>query len=215
MAEVVLVRHGQANAGARTEEEYDRLSELGRQQGRWLGEWLRDVRTEFDHVVAGSLSRHIRTAEAMGVTPETDARWNELAYLPLAEAHAAVNGVTPPVAGVEFPDYFAGLMRAWEAGALPGTPEPFAAFKSRVLAALDDVRHRGDRVLVVTSGGVIGQAVGYAMGLDIEGVARLALGIGNTSIQRLIWTGRDWGLSEFGATPHLAHVDRAHARTFY
>ena len=37
MGEVVLVRHGQANSGATDEESYDRLSDLGHQQARWLG----------------------------------------------------------------------------------------------------------------------------------------------------------------------------------
>ena len=106
-------------------------------------------------------------------------------------------------------------MAAWEAEALPGAPERFVDFRGRVYDALDDARAGGGRIMVVTSGGVIGQAVGKAMGLDLEGIARLALGIGNTSVQRLVWTGRRWGLAEFGATPHLAHSDRAHARTFY
>ena len=215
MAEVVLVRHGQANNTARTEEEYDRLSDLGRQQGQWLGEWLRETRTEFDHVVSGSLTRHVHTADEMDVVPEIDARWNELSYHPLAAAHLETNGIAAPEAGVDFPDYFAGLMKAWEADALPGAPERFTEFRGRVFDAFEETRKTDGRILVVTSGGVIGQAVGKAMGLDLDGIARLALGIGNTSVQRLIWTGRRWGLAEFGATPHLAHADRAHARTFY
>lgn len=215
MAEVVLVRHGQANNVARTEEEYDRLSALGRQQGRWLGEWLREVRSEFDHVFAGSLTRHVHTAEEMGVAPEIDPRWNELSFHPLAAAHLAANGVAAPEAGLDFLDYFAGLMRAWEADELPGVPERFNEFQGRVFDVFEETRAAGGRILVVTSGGVIGQAVGRAMGLDMDGVARLSMGIGNTSVQRLIWTGRRWGLAEFGATPHLAHADRAHARTFY
>lgn len=215
MAELVLVRHGQANNMARTEDEYDRLSDLGRQQGRWLGEWMREMRSEFDHIVAGSLTRHVHTAEEMGVEPEVDARWNELRYHDLAAAYEAESGEIAPAAGFDFPDYFAGLMAAWEADALSGAPERFGDFRARVLEALEDVRIEGSRILVVTSGGVIGQAVGKTMGLDASGTARLALGIGNTSIQRLVWTGKRWGLAEFGATPHLAHADRAHARTFY
>ncbi|MEL7462967.1 MAG: histidine phosphatase family protein [Pseudomonadota bacterium] len=215
MAEVVLVRHGQANSAARTEDEYDRLSDLGRQQGRWLGEWLREVRSEFDHIVAGSLTRHLHTAEEMGVAPEIDARWNELRYHDLVASYEAASGVTAPEAGPDFPDYFAGLLAAWEADRLAGAPERFDAFRGRVLAALDDVREEGERILVVTSGGVIGQAIGRTMGLDLNGTARLVAGIGNTSLQRLVWTGRGWGVAEFGATPHLAHAARAHARTFY
>ena len=38
MVELTIVRHGQANTGATDEKSYDKLSDLGRQQARWLGE---------------------------------------------------------------------------------------------------------------------------------------------------------------------------------
>jgi phosphohistidine phosphatase SixA len=41
MGELVLIRHGQANSAANDEDGYDRLSDLGHQQARWLGDWLR------------------------------------------------------------------------------------------------------------------------------------------------------------------------------
>ena len=37
MGELTLIRHGQANSGATTEEDYDRLSDLGHTQARLLG----------------------------------------------------------------------------------------------------------------------------------------------------------------------------------
>jgi phosphohistidine phosphatase SixA len=40
-ASLVLIRHGQANSAANDEDGYDRLSDLGHQQARWLGDWLR------------------------------------------------------------------------------------------------------------------------------------------------------------------------------
>ena len=38
MGEIILVRHGQANSAANDEEGYDRLSDLGHQQAKWLGD---------------------------------------------------------------------------------------------------------------------------------------------------------------------------------
>ena len=38
MGEIVLIRHGQANSHATTEEDYDRLSPLGHDQARWVGQ---------------------------------------------------------------------------------------------------------------------------------------------------------------------------------
>ena len=43
MTEVILIRHGQANSGARSEADYDRLSPLGRQQAAWLADHLRET----------------------------------------------------------------------------------------------------------------------------------------------------------------------------
>ena len=41
MTDVTLIRHGQANSGARSEEDDDRLSPHGHQQAKRLGEHLR------------------------------------------------------------------------------------------------------------------------------------------------------------------------------
>lgn len=60
MALLFLVRHGQASFGSA---DYDRLSELGRQQSRWLGEHFAGRGLQFRRVVAGSLRRQQSTAE--------------------------------------------------------------------------------------------------------------------------------------------------------
>jgi len=68
MGEIILVRHGQANSGARDEESYDKLSELGHQQAGWLGDYLRDREKPFDKIISGSLRRHKETATGIGYT---------------------------------------------------------------------------------------------------------------------------------------------------
>ena len=59
MALLFLVRHGQASFGTA---DYDRLSELGRQQSRWLGEYFGERAVRFKRVVAGTLRRQQDTA---------------------------------------------------------------------------------------------------------------------------------------------------------
>ena len=60
MAQLILVRHGQATP---FEEITDRLSPLGETQARKLGEfWIRNQVT-FGEVYTGSLDRHRRTEE--------------------------------------------------------------------------------------------------------------------------------------------------------
>ena len=62
MAELYLVRHGQASFGA---ENYDALSPSGRTQSLWLGEYFAQAKLRFDRVVIGTMQRHRQTAEGI------------------------------------------------------------------------------------------------------------------------------------------------------
>ena len=68
MGEIILVRHGQANSAADNEADYDRLSDLGRQQARWLGAWMAEHDWNFDHILSGTLNRQRDTSLEMGHT---------------------------------------------------------------------------------------------------------------------------------------------------
>lgn len=57
MSIITLVRHGQANSAATTEEDYDRLSDLGKQQAAYLGAHFASLKTEFDAIYSGTLNR--------------------------------------------------------------------------------------------------------------------------------------------------------------
>src|SRR5882724_7348539 len=76
MSILTLVRHGQASYMA---ENYDKLSPLGEQQARKLGEfWLKRGVT-FDCVFQGPAQRHIRTAEIVAdVYRNAGAPWPEV-----------------------------------------------------------------------------------------------------------------------------------------
>lgn len=58
MSNIYLVRHGQAG----TREEYDRLSDLGRQQSRLLGEYLAAQQVIFSAAYSGFMRRQQETA---------------------------------------------------------------------------------------------------------------------------------------------------------
>src|SRR5581483_4845673 len=62
MAELYLVRHGQASFGAAN---YDQLSERGVQQSVWLGEYFAQRRITFDRVICGTLRRHEQTVDGI------------------------------------------------------------------------------------------------------------------------------------------------------
>lgn len=56
MSHITLVRHGQANTNARSEAEYDRLSDLGHQQAAWLGAHLRESANHHPRIYSGTLT---------------------------------------------------------------------------------------------------------------------------------------------------------------
>jgi broad specificity phosphatase PhoE len=216
MGVLVLVRHGQANSQARDEIGYDKLSDLGHQQARWLGDWIRLHEAPFDRVLMGSLRRHQETAQGMGdigAPPEIDPRLNELDYFNLAAAHAAHNGTQPHSADT-FVHHIKDVMEAWHRAEIKGD-ESFIEFETRIADVLDLAIQPGKRVLCVTSGGVIGMMMRHVLNLDPGRMAHLLVAIRNTSLHRLeVWQGTTV-FAGFNATPHLDGADRAFARTEY
>ncbi|MEM9845935.1 MAG: histidine phosphatase family protein [Pseudomonadota bacterium] len=215
MAEIVLVRHGQANSKATDELSYDQLSDLGRQQADWLGTHFRDMSQPFDRVLTGTLQRQVDTAGAMGFPkPVQDARLNELAYFELTEAARQQHHMSVPDSPAGFARYLPRVMELWTQDALEDVPERFDDFAQRVQSVIDDQCRAAGRALLVTSGGVIGMAVRHSLNLDTMGLAKVMLQIANASIHRLNYVHENLMLGGFNATPHLDDPDRAHARTY-
>lgn len=216
MGEIVLVRHGQANSAAQSEAEYDRLSDLGKQQSAWLGAHLRAHEPPFDRVITGSLRRHKQTAAAMGemgAATEEDPRLDEMDYFDLGRALEDRHGV--PMPGPEdFADHVPQVFTAWHRAEIQGR-ESFAAFEARVMGVLDEAAAPGVRVLCVTSGGVIGMVMRTLLDLDPIRTAHVLLPIRNTSVHRVQVTPRGAILGSFNAHPHLDTPDRVAARTTY
>ncbi|WP_338549395.1 histidine phosphatase family protein [Roseovarius phycicola] len=215
MAEIILVRHGQANSSATDEESYDRLSELGRVQAAWLGQHMRDTNPRFDRVLTGTLSRQIETARAMGYNSATqDTRLNELSYFALADAAQVEHGLPTPQTTADFATHLPFLMELWTSNRLENVPESFDAFSARITALIDEMCTAAGRTLLVTSGGVIGMAMRHALHLDEKGMSKIMLQITNASLHRLHFVHETLMVGGFNATPHLDSPDRAHARTY-
>jgi len=215
MSQITLVRHGQANSNARTEDDYDRLSELGHQQAAWLGDYFQTSGERFARVYSGTLRRHVETAHSMGIDadPAQDPRLNELAYFTMAQAMEAQHGVPIPNDREEFLTHLPLMFRTWQEDRLSDIPETFATFETRVRAALTEIADGHGPALVVTSGGLIGMAMRVTMGLDLQATAHACLAIQNTSVHR--WTRLPEGLAltQFNALPHLDTIERRHAQT--
>lgn len=212
MGELVLVRHGQANSFAKDEASYDRLSDLGRTQARWLGEWF-DEQEGFDQVISGTMSRQVGTAQELGHEPAQDPRLNELNYYQLSDEFSR-HGNVPPHGPEEFARYSVMLVEAWFAGDI-GDSESFESFETRVTAAMEDALNPGARVLCVTSGGVIAMMLRRVLDLSPARMANMMLPIFNSSVHRIIVREHGTYLAGFNAIPHLESDERAHARTHY
>lgn len=215
MSHITLIRHGQANTGARDEVSYDKLSPLGHQQAQWLGEYLSVNGPHHPRVFCGTLTRHLETAQAMGVSDGIvqDARLNELEYFTLAELLEQQHGIEIPVEREGFIDHLPTVFSAWQDGKIKNPPETFEAFHTRVSTALSDIAQGDGPALVVSSGGLIAMAMRQSLGLDIPAMARVALAIMNTSMHRLFPIGDHMSPVLFNAVPHLDLPDRQYAQT--
>lgn len=213
MGEIILVRHGQANSAADNEADYDRLSDLGRQQARWLGTWMAEHDWRFDHVLSGTLNRQRDTATEMGKTPDQDARLNELDYYNLSAKAQEKLGLALPGPD-EFVNHMPRVMEAWRQAEIQGT-EPYQNFTTRIRELVVEAARPGRRVLCVTSGGVIAMILHQILELELKHFGNLTMPIFNTSVHRLNVLPDRTILAGFNATPHLETPDRAHARTYY
>lgn len=213
MGELYLVRHGQANSGATTEEDYDRLSDLGHKQAALLGNWMRGHEAPFDLVLSGSMRRHKETAAGMGYTPEVfDPRLNEMEYFALARDMEIHHDVAPPQNQNDFAVHMPQTLAAWEKATINGA-EPFATFEARINAALAEAAKPGKRVLCVTSGGVISMVMRAALGLSTDQMAHILLPIYNSSLHRFRIRDEGTYLMAFNGIPHLDPPTLADHRT--
>lgn len=222
MALIYFFRHGQA--GSR--DDYDRLSPLGEQQARLLGEWIAQQNLRFDSVVAGPLRRQQQTATlALGPDFDTDPAWSEFdldaVYAEIAPQLAAVDpafhthweelqrtiasgddGIhrrwTPPDTAV---------VEAWIAGRFPTQAETWAAFNERVRRAGEGFLSlpASARIAIFTSATPISIWMGHILGgLPPGRVMRFAGASLNTAMTILSARDGELNLFTFNSVPHLA-----------
>lgn len=216
MTELTLVRHGQAQTGARDEAGYDSLSDLGHEQARWLGDYLRQS-FDFDHVVSGTLNRQVGTAQLLGldgIPIDTDCRLNELDYFGLAHSLHSSHGVPLPKGANSFATHVPQVLEIWRNGDVQSDLESYDAFCKRIADALGDAARREGKVVLVTSTGVIATLAAIALGLGMKMKSKMFLRVAHTSVHKFELGGDDLHLTQFGATPHLDRPDRAYAKTF-
>lgn len=217
MSTLILLRHAQASFGA---DRYDSLSELGHQQGRVVGRHLAERERRFTHVHIGPRERHRLTARyALGALGVDDTPYPGVAALDefaegqqILAAAEARQGVrlrgADAVTGVEARRRYAEEIAAWTQGrtAIEGVPD-VGSFRRAVadwLAQATAAPESGQRVLAVTSGGVIAAIMATVLGLPDASVGPFMSAIHNVSLTELAFSrGRPPSLVSFNATGHL------------
>jgi broad specificity phosphatase PhoE len=215
MGVLLLVRHGQASIG---EENYDRLSAVGRRQTRAVGVRLAHADLSVERVVCGTSARHRDTAgelvAALGFPEaqvQTDARLDEFDHVALLAARPpeATAAVRPAETGPEVPPALDEAIARWMAADHDGRPddaaypESHASFTARVTDAVHALVDAPGTSVAVTSAGVIAVATATALGLPAERWPSLAGRMVNSSVTRI--AGREGGgvLMTFNDYAHL------------
>ncbi len=224
MAEFYLVRHGQASFGA---DNYDKLSTLGHQQARWLGEYYRERGLDFDALVTGDLVRHVETGEGIleglgaGLDADVQPGLNEFDFHSVVDAFLSAHPDQAPPEGAPIAAFYRVLKRAmqhWQADGLEGAlPESWRGFHDRVAGAMAHIQqhyahHR--RVLVVSSGGAIAMWMRHMLATADDTVVELNLQIRNTGVTQGFFNKNVYRLSVFNQVPHLDREDRGDSITY-
>lgn len=183
------------------------LSDLGHRQSKAVGTLLREMEWVPDRLVTGTLTRQRDTLISMGFAeaPEEHAGFNEYDFGDLL--HARFKGNVPDLVKGDRKTHFRTLRETvfeWQDAKFDGTSETFAEFEARTEAARAFATDTdAKRVLVISSGGVIGQLTRAALGANNRHMMELNLQIKNTAMTRFMFKGDRCSLSEFNATPHF------------
>jgi broad specificity phosphatase PhoE len=218
---LAIVRHGQASFGT---DDYDRLSGLGRRQAEQTASALSAAGLEASRVISGSLRRQQDTADAIadayGLTPTVDERWNEYDADPVLEHHSSSpqrlehpqDAEATPSSPREFQAVLEKALEAWvRAGTDSPTPETWPAFHDRVHGALQAAGTAGaGTTVVVSSGGVISALAVGLLGVDPVSFPRLNRVTINCGITRVIFGSAGVTLVSFNEQGHLSVGERTY-----
>ena len=197
---VMLIRHGETawNVEGRIQGHLDiPLNDIGLAQADAVGRRLRPE--IFDAIYSSDLIRAFRTASPVVGNPETDLsreprlRERNLGVLQGLTGHESM--ASQPAAWSVFKSRDPEL--PLEAG------ESLGEFSRRAVIFVDEMvaRHSGQRILLVTHGGVLDAAYRHATGMPLS--ATRDFPILNASINVIAHDGRRWSLQSWGDVSHL------------
>ena len=209
------MRHGQARFGAA---DYDLLSPLGERQAVETGVYFARTGMRFDEVQIGPKWRHWATATAAlsqmrdAPAPTTKPQLDEFAEAPeILQAAQEMVGLSPQEMSA-LPKsaqlrHYAALIEAWMRGRvrLEGRPEAtsFRAVVAGWLRELAGRPGRGQRLLVVTSAGVIAAAIVEVLELPVGRMSDFTSVLRNASLTEIAFTVGRVSVLSFNSVAHL------------
>jgi len=198
---LVLIRHGETewNRSGRYQGHADSpLTPRGLAQARAAAEAL--VKESFDAFYSSDLGRARRTAtiiaDRLGKRFLTDHRLREQHY-------GLMQGHDRDGARDRDPGFFVSLDRG-DADYVPRGGESRRQRHERAVSALADIagRHSGQRILVVTHGGVVDSLFRETLGIPHDSPRRYSLY--NAAVNRFVFIDGTWTLLLWGEVRHLA-----------
>jgi 2,3-bisphosphoglycerate-dependent phosphoglycerate mutase len=205
MTEFTFIRHGETdwNRQARFQGQIDvPLNAAGLAQAERLAARLSGHAPAA--LYASDLQRARQTAEALGRV------WN-LPVQPLQAFREQSFGILEGIEVAAVPEQYPELWTEWVTHAadfaLPGGGESLRQFHDRVLEAVRALAaaHAGERLAVVTHGGVLDMLWRSAKSLPLEG--RRDCAIPNTGINRLHWRGEKLEIEVWADAGHLEGIE--------
>jgi broad specificity phosphatase PhoE len=230
MGRLLLIRHAQASFLQRN---YDKLSELGEQQARLLGQfWVRH-KMHFARVCTGPAVRHKDTARIVAdvfrqaclafPAPTVAAEFDEYCGESVMEQtlpgllerdtqirglHRAFEDANQPAERLEtFQRLFQSVIEMWASGEIScDGVESWDAFSARVNRGLSTVLSagsHGERLAIFTSGGPTSVAVQRALDLSPQITLRVSWMPQNCSYSEFLFSRERFTMSTFNSFPHL------------
>lgn len=228
MADLFLIRHGQASFG---KDNYDALSDLGKQQAVALGRSLANA-IQPTQLICGTLNRQQQTLEGLmqgyeevagkGLTLPVQIKpeFNELDHTNILKVYDQRFAdpeymrreiLTQPEANKVFHKIYTQAIFNWFEDKGDGYVETFDRFYQRVNGAVEELVANAkskERIIVVSSAGSISMCLQNVLGVNAKKAFELNEVMANTAVNRFVFNGSGKiNLSYYNNFQHLPAAD--------
>jgi len=228
VADLFLIRHGQASFG---KDNYDALSDLGKQQAVALGRSLANV-IEPTQLICGTLNRQQQTLEglmqgyeevtgkALAMPVQIKPEFNELDHTDILKVYDQRFAdpeymrreiLTQPEANKVFHKIYTQAIFNWFEDKGSDYVETFDNFYQRVNGAVEQLvadAQSKERIVVVSSAGSISMCLQNVLGVNAKKAFELNEVMANTAVNRFVFNGSGKiNLSYYNNFQHLPAAD--------